>query len=226
MKPRDRLVLAIVGLAGITAAFWFLALAPERRHARALALQVAQAQVRRDAAAAKAAAAERAKARYATDYATVARLGKALPPRADVPSLVFQLESAARAAKVDLRRIVVEDAPPEAPGTSTARSAARSGISPAPFSFDLEGSFFGLQRTLHAIGGFSRVEGSTVSIGGRLLTLDRVSLSAGRGGLPRVRARISATAYVAPIPPALPGRPAARAASTPPTAAPASQVAP
>jgi Tfp pilus assembly protein PilO len=212
MKPRDRLILAIVGVAALAAAFWFLAIAPNREQKNALAAKVTQAQVRRDAASAKAATAEQAKARYATDYATVARLGKALPPKADVPSLVFQLESAARAAKVDFRKVTVEDSPPAAPGAT----GTKSGISSTPFSFSFEGSFFGLQRMLREIGRFSRVKGTKVSVSGRLLTLDQVKLSAGRDGLPSVKADITANAYVAPIPSTLPGQ----------TTAPASQVSP
>jgi Tfp pilus assembly protein PilO len=207
MKQRDRLILAIVGVAGLAAAFWFLALAPKREQTQALAAQVTRAQVRRDSASAKAAGAEQAKARYATDYATVARLGKALPPKADVPSLVFQLESAARAAKVDFRKVTVENLPVAAPGTT----GTTSGIASTPFSFAFEGSFFGLQRMLREIDRFSRVKGSKVSVSGRLLTLDQVKLSAGRDGLPSVKADITANAYVAPIPSTLPGHTAAAA---------------
>lgn len=218
MNTRDRLILAIVGVAGVAAAFWFLALAPERERASTLAAQVTQAQVRRDAAMVKAANAEQAKARYAADYATVARLGKALPQKADVPSLVFQLESAARAAKVDFRKVTVESQPAAAPGATdtTDTTDTTSGISATPFSFAFEGSFYGLQRMLREIGRFSRVKGTKVSVSGRLLTLDQVKLSAGRDGLPSVKADITANAYVAPIPSTLPGQTAPAASQVTP----------
>jgi hypothetical protein len=223
MKPRDRLVLAIVGVAALAAAVWFLALAPKRERANALAVQVTQAVARRDAATAKAVHAEHAKADYAADYATVARLGKAVPAQADVPSLVFQIESAARGSKVDFRKVTVEDTPATAPGaTDAAATTTTSGISPTPVTFTFEGSFFGLQRMLREIDRFSRVKGSKVSVSGRLLTLDQVKLSAGRAGLPKVKAEITAVAYVAPVPSALP----VQTASTTPTTAPATQVKP
>jgi len=95
MKSRDRTVLCILGLAGLAAALWFLALAPKRQEASDLAAKVTQAEARRDGANAKAAVAEQARATYRRDYAIVARLGKATPPSADVASLVYQLESAA-----------------------------------------------------------------------------------------------------------------------------------
>jgi Tfp pilus assembly protein PilO len=228
MKPRDRLVLAIVGVAALAAAFWFVELGPNRERAYALAEQVTQAVARRDAATAKAVKAEHAKADYAADYATVARLGKAVPPQADVPSLVFQIESAARGSKVDFRKVTFEDTPATAPGATAATST--SGISPAPVTFTFEGSFFSLQRMLREIDRFSRVKGSKVSVSGRLLTLDQVKLSAGRAGLPNVKAEITANAYVAPTPSALPGQTvpqtAATTAPTTPTTAPATQVTP
>jgi Tfp pilus assembly protein PilO len=225
MKPRDRLVLAIVGVAALAAAFWFLELAPKRERASALGAEVAQAEVRRDAATAKAVHAEDAKADYAADYATVARLGKAVPPQADVPSLVFQIESAARGSKVDFRKVTVEDSAATPPGAPA--PAATSGISPTPVTFTFEGSFFALQRMLREIDRFSRVKGTKVSVSGRLLTLDQVKLSAGRAGLPAVKAEITAKAYVAPVPSALPGQTAPQTtAPATPTTAPAAQVTP
>jgi hypothetical protein len=211
-------------VAAILGALWFLALAPDRQRASELAGLVTTAEARRAAAITKVAGAERAKAHYATDYATLARLGKAVPPKADVPSLVFQLETAARTAKVDFRKVTLSDAPPAAPDTS--KAATPSGISSSPFNFTFEGSFVGLQRMLREIGRFSRVKGTTISISGRLLTLDQVKLSAGRSGLPSVKAEVTANAYVAPIASALPGPTAPQTPATTPTPSPASHVAP
>jgi hypothetical protein len=146
-----------------------------------------------------------------------------------VPSLVFQIESAARGSKVDFRKVTVEDSaatPPGAPAPA-ATTATTSGISPTPVTFTFEGSFFALQRMLREIDRFSRVKGTKVSVSGRLLTLDQVKLSAGRAGLPAVKAEITAKAYVAPVPSALPGQTAPQTtAPATPTTAPAAQVTP
>ncbi len=69
---------------------------------------------------------------------------------------------------------------------------------------------------LREIGRFSRVKGTKVSVSGRLLTLDQVKLSAGRDGLPSVKADITANAYVAPIPSTLPGQTAPAASQVTP----------
>jgi hypothetical protein len=229
MSSRDRTVVLVVAAVAAVAAIWFLGVAPKRQQAVDAAAQVAQAQQRRDDAVARATAAEAARGTYTRDYATVARLGKAVPPQADVASLVFQLEAAARAAKVDFRSVTVENAPtvaPVLPPAATAGAAADSSagtgakdaaaatpsptpaapasdVQPRPFTFSFEGDFYGLRRLLAAIDHFSRFRGDTLSVSGRLLTIDSVTMAAGRGGLPQVKAEITAKAYVAELPSAL-----------------------
>jgi Type II secretion system (T2SS), protein M len=242
MKPRDRLVLAILGAAGVIAVLWFFAVAPKRDEAKAVTAQVTAAEQRRDSAKQEAAVAEQAKASYRGDYATVARLGKAVPSKADVPSLVYQLENAARAAKVDFRSISVQSSPTAAPAsppvasptaskgeTSAAAPASSSaGIEPQEFQFTFQGNFFSLQRLLSEIDRFSRVNGSKVSVSGRLLTIQTVTLNPSDKGLPNIKAEIRANAYVADIPAALPGSssPQASAGAAAPTTTTASEVAP
>ncbi|HEY0346337.1 MAG TPA: hypothetical protein VGC59_16925 [Solirubrobacteraceae bacterium] len=215
-------MLGVVAVAAVAAAVWFLAIAPKRQEAADLGAQLGQAQARLDAASARGSTGEQARASYRKDYATIARLGKAVPPRADVASLVFQLEAAARAAKVDFRSVTVATAPATAPapapasaskdagakasGTATGTAApAATPVDSQPFTFSFEGTFAGLRHLLAAIDRFSRVDGGTLAVSGRLLTVDSVVMTAGRGGLPNVKADITAKAYVADLPAALPG---------------------
>jgi hypothetical protein len=226
MKTRDRLVLGTLALAGLMAALWLGVLAPKREEAASLSEKVTAAEKRRDTATTKATAAEAARATYGRDYATVARLGKATPPQADVPSLVYQIESAARHAKVDFRSVSVEDVAPAAPNPDAATApksgaATTGGITPVPFNFTFEGSFFKLHALLRSVDRFSLLKGETVKIKGRLLTLDSVKLTPGRGsGFPRVKVEITARAYVAPVPDQLPSgaAPSAASSTTPSTA--------
>jgi len=124
VTARDRIILLVVAAAAVLAGFWFLALAPKRDDGKALDLKVAAAQQRLQTAQASASAAETAKARYQRDYATVARLGKAVPVDDDVPSLVYQLESASHRNAVDFRSIKLE--------TSAVPAAAAAAPAPAP----------------------------------------------------------------------------------------------
>jgi Tfp pilus assembly protein PilO len=103
VTARDRTVLIVVGFLAVLGGFWFLAISPKRKDSADVEQQVAAAQSRLDTAQASASSAEAAKAKYSTDYATVARLGKAVPVDDDMPSLVYQLEQTAKANKVDFR---------------------------------------------------------------------------------------------------------------------------
>ena len=232
MTDRNRLLLGVIATVAALAAVWIYALAPKREQAAKLATSIAQAEQVRDSALARAAEADRARAGYDRDYSTVARLGKAVPQNADVPSLVYQLETAARNAKVDFRAVSVLDttpAPTVADGTTSATTAtAGGGIEPAPFSFKFEGDFFGLQKLLARIDKFSRIKGTQVSVNGRLLTIDGVTLNPARGGLPRIQGIVTARAYVAELPDVLPGSGVSPAsdAGQPVTAVPASEVKP
>jgi Tfp pilus assembly protein PilO len=197
MSVRERTILGCAGMAVLVALLWFGALAPKRHQANDLGTSVSQAEQVRNDASAKAAAGEAAKSSYPRDYATVARLGKAVPTQADVPSLVYQLETAARAAKVDFRSMAIDSPAAAVPG---AVAADAGGVVPTPFTFTIEGSYFGVRRMLSALRGFSRIKGGQVSVSGRLLTLEDVKISPGRDLLPQIKADITAKAYVAEMP--------------------------
>jgi hypothetical protein len=226
MKTRDQLVLSIVALAGVMAALWLVVLAPKRDEATKVSGRVSAAETRRDAATAKAVEAEQARAAYKRNYATVARLGKATPAQADVASLVYQLESAARRAKVDFRSVALAQ---EVPGADSSSKPATdkpgsSGITPVSFTLTFKGKFFKLHKLLSSVDRFSRLRGQKIRISGRLLTLDAVNLTAAPEGFPMVKVQITARAYVAPIPDALPATGNASTATANPN--PATQVTP
>ena len=204
MQTNMRLVLAIAVTAAVVVGLWMLAVAPKRDEASKLGTDVTQAAARLADANERAATAAQARATYARDYATVAKLGKAVPVTADVPSLVYQLETAARRAKVDFRSVTASDTTSSAPASGAAATAG-GGIQPAPFSFRFVGTYFGLQRLLAEIDRFSRVNGTKVAVNGRLLTIDGVTINPAKPGLSKVQATITARAYVAEIPDELPG---------------------
>jgi Tfp pilus assembly protein PilO len=215
-----RVVLGIAVVACAVAAAWTLVIAPQRQDAARLGVEVRQAADQLRDANERAGTAAQARATYARDYATVARLGKAVPITTDVPSLVIQLETAARRAKVDFRSITASDTAPAAPAPAGAAAAAGGGIQPAPFSFKFVGTYFGLQRLLAEIDRFSRVTGGKVAVSGRLLTIDGVMLNPKAPGRSKVQGAVTARAYVADMPDALPG------AATTPTVTPTAKATP
>jgi hypothetical protein len=118
----------VIGAVVLLAAFWFLALGPKRKDATALNDQISQAQQRLDGARQQAAAASAARARYDADYATVARLGKAVPADDDVASLVYQLDHASTGTHIDFRSIKLNTSgaspAPAAPAASQAAAVS------------------------------------------------------------------------------------------------------
>ncbi len=124
MTTRDRTVVLVLGLVGIVAAFWLLLLSPKREEARALSAKVEAAQTKLRETEAMVASGTAARNAYAGDYTAVAQLGKAVPVDDDIPSLLFQLESAADRSKVDFRSIKISSASPGAPATAPAAAQA------------------------------------------------------------------------------------------------------
>jgi Tfp pilus assembly protein PilO len=126
MTARDRYVLIVLGMVGVLAAFWFLAISPKHKDASALTGQVTAAQARLDTASAAVATASTAKGKYTSDYSTVAQLGKSVPVDDDVPSLVYQLQHAASANHIDLRQIKMTGASSVAAAPTGAAGAIAS----------------------------------------------------------------------------------------------------
>ena len=228
MTKRDRIVFGVVGAAALIAAFWMLVLAPKREQVADLKTQTTEETKRRDSALERVRAGEEARLNFADDYATVARLGKAVPVDDQTPSLLFQLQSVAEDQNVDFRTMRVRSAGGAPPAAAAAQPASSSGAQPAtvpqatqaaaavappgsavgpagfptmPFTFKFEGDFFRMERMLSAIERFTSTipTGEDVEVRGRLVTVDGFALIESKiWGFPRVNASVAATAYVLP----------------------------
>lgn len=230
MTSRDRIILVVLLALGLVAGSWYIVLAPKRHEAASLAKQIGAQQTRLSNAQAQAAQAAAARSRYNADYAAVAKLGEAVPVDAGVPSLLYELDSAAGNSKVDFRSVQVaagggSSAAPQtqvaqvaavaqaqngsasSPAPATQAAAATlppgAGVGPAgfptmPFSFVFDGSFFDMEHFLDRVAAFTKIDGNNISVNGRLLTIDGISLTASRFGFPKVKANIAATAYLLP----------------------------
>jgi hypothetical protein len=131
VTARDRTVFSVLAIVGLIAGFWFVLLNPRRDEAKKLADQVTAAQQRLDTARQTVASAEQAKAAYDHDYATVARLGKAVPVDDDVPSLVYQLEHASDRASVDFRSIKLAASSSSTASTPQTNASAAAAVGQA-----------------------------------------------------------------------------------------------
>jgi Tfp pilus assembly protein PilO len=124
VSAQNRIVAGGVALVALIAAFWFLLLAPKRADISAANAQIAQVEARRDAARTSAQQAERDRAGYVRDYQVVARLGKAVPADDDIASLVYQLETIARANDIDFRTVKLTASAAATPATTPSNAAA------------------------------------------------------------------------------------------------------
>lgn len=129
ITDRDRKILLLLVPLLIVGVYWFLLLAPQRDEAASLGEQVAQAQSDKQLADAQLAQAEAAKANAGRDYAAVVRLGKAIPTTVDTPSLLVQLDAAARGTGIDFARITTGERVTTT--TTTASTTTGSGDQPA-----------------------------------------------------------------------------------------------
>jgi len=105
LTDRDKKIVFLLLPLVLVGAFWFLLLKPKRQEATKLSDQVTQAQEARDAAVSQANQLQAAKARYASQYGEMVRLGKALPTKVDMPSLLVQLNAAAKGTGIQFGAI-------------------------------------------------------------------------------------------------------------------------
>jgi hypothetical protein len=221
MTGRDRLVILGVLVLVVLAGGWLLLVSPERKQAAQAQAQIESARQALQTAQAQAASERSAEARYTSAYVAVVRLGKAVPPLEELPSLVYELDQASNQHSIEFNSMTT---------ASTSSSAAAAASTPGaaaftqmPFTFIFKGTFFGLAHLLGQIDGFARTTFAKASatstaadtrapaptgvqVSGRLLTIQGVSLaieSKGGAGATstsggELSATITATAYVLP----------------------------
>jgi hypothetical protein len=252
MTTRDRIFLIVLVAAVALVGTYFLLVSPERKQAATLGVQVATEQSQVQAAQGKKASAEAARAKYPDAYATVVKLGKAVPPSSEEPSLIYQLDHLATAKGTDLvlldsSGVTAAAAPAPAPaaaapasgtaatpasGTSAATPVAGAPAAPAftskTYTLQFSGSFFDLYHVLNSLNAFTVDQGSgELNVSGRLLTVTTATLTPSAGQL---TGAIGVTAYYLPVAQGLtagasPGAPAAGTTGASP-ATPAGGVAP
>jgi hypothetical protein len=134
LTDRDRKIVLILVPLLLLGAYWFLVLAPQRVESAKVEEELTKARGDRDTAQAQIGQLNAAKASFAGDYQTVIRMGKAIPDSVDMPSLLVQLDRAARGTGIDMAEITVTPAeeksggstPPGGGGPAAGGSGAQS----------------------------------------------------------------------------------------------------
>ncbi len=185
MTTRDRLVLMSIVVLGLLAAGWLLEVSPERGKAASLDAQVSAAKSQLATAQSQLAEAKGAQAQYGTAYASVVRLGQAVPADQQVPSLVYELDQASNGKDVEFNSITASAAGASASpaASSSTASAAATGFTAMPFTFIFNGTFTDLYHLLNQVQGFTvQTAAGEVHVSGRLLTIQSADLELPNGG--------------------------------------------
>ncbi len=228
MTRSTKLVLPAVLAVAVVAAFWLLILSPERE---ALAKLDADISAQESAAVQSeqlAVTYAQAKGDYRKNYATVVRLGKAVPADDDVRSLLVQIDDAAKRSKVTFRSLNVTGSGAAKAGTTASPtglapapgtvSVGSAGFSAMPFTFAFSGSFFHLSDFFRRLEHFVTVQNDSIDVTGRLLLMGNIAVTPDNGDLGKLQAQITAATYLVPPPAGVPGAPTPAAAGVGPAA--------
>src|SRR6185312_5157105 len=125
---------------------WLLLVSPERKKASELSTQISQANAQLSTADGEVASARAAQARYSAAYASVVKLGKAVPPSEEVPALIYQLSQASNEKHVEFNSITTGGGGADATAASTSSGGAPTAagapevFTQMPFTFVFNGS--------------------------------------------------------------------------------------
>lgn len=251
LKSTNALIAMMLVLAALAAAFWILALSPKREEAKKLAAQIETVEASLAQHRAEVAQALEAREEFPLDYQQLVVLGKAVPGDDDTPSLLVQLNGVAKRAGVKFSSFALEAggggeaaapvaaAPSPEGGAATPASnpvspteAAASllplgatvgpaGLAVMPYGLSFSGDFFQIADFIKGLDSLVKTTNSSVSVNGRLITIDGFSLAADSGsGFPALEASFSVTTYLTPPSQGVSGG-ATPAAPAPATATPA-----
>lgn len=218
MTARDRVLIVAVLVVGALIGSWMLIIQPKRQQAAKLGTQVTAEQSQLDSLRSQVTQGQAARRKFASAYTEMVKLGEAVPPDDNVPSLIYQIQNAAGASAVDFRSLQVAPAsaaaaPPTSASSSTSRSSSSSastaqlppGVAVGPagfpaeqFSFTFRGNFFHLSDFFNRLQAFVTATKDRISIRGRLMTVNAITFQPSPSGFPQIAADVSATAYVLP----------------------------
>ena len=211
MTRSNKILLSVVALGAAIAAFYFFVLAPKRDEVAKLDTDIAAQKAEIEQARLTLAGYEQAKRTYKKNYATLARLGKAVPADDDVRSLMVQLESTADRSGVTFEKIEMAnnlggDTTTDAAAPAVGQLAAAPGTVPVaggvlsamPFSFSFTGSYFDLTAFFARLEHFVSVNNAKLDSTGRLMRLESISITPSSIGFPDMMAEINAATYLVP----------------------------
>jgi Tfp pilus assembly protein PilO len=194
-------IIAVLAVGG----YYKLALAPKREQAQSLQEQVLTAQTQLAQTQSMVKTYAGAKQAYRNNYATVVRLGKAIPADDDSRSLLVQLDTAAKRSGIDFDSLDVSSTAATTASTSTPASTTTApgavslgSYSALPLSFGFTGDFDRLENFFSRVERFVTVKGNHITVNGRILKIESLNLQPAENGWPGLQVTIGASAYIVP----------------------------
>ncbi len=217
-KRTNLLVVAMLVVGALAAAFWMVLLSPKREEAQKLSGQIESVESSLYQHRSEAAAAAAAKRSFPEDYARLVVIGKAVPSGDETASLLVQLNHLANQAGAKFETLNLESGGEEAPAEAASGAAASpteaeasllplgatigpAGLAVMPYSLTFEGDFFQLASFIEKLDNLVKTTNADVAVNGRLITVGSFSLSPGEaaeGGSARLTADVSVTTYLTP----------------------------
>jgi Tfp pilus assembly protein PilO len=222
MTARNRLIVAILGVAALAVAFWMLMLSPKREEAKELGVEVKGLQASLAQHQAEVAEGEDARTEFSSNYRQLVVMGKAVPGDDDTASLLVQVNRIAGASMINFNVLTLnsdgEEAPPApaapapeggAPVSITPTEAMAStmplgaeigpaGLAVMPYTLKFEGEFFEIADFIKGLDSLVKTKNQKVAVTGRLLTIDGFNLTAAPSGFPQLEATFGVTTYLTP----------------------------
>lgn len=223
LKSSNLLIVAMLAVAALAAAFWIMALSPKREEASKLGEQVKQLEASLAQHRQEAASAAEAREDFPLSYQRLVVLGKAVPGDDDIASLLVQVNRVAEEAGVEFRDLELSTAaggeaeaaaPAEgtsASGTPVSATEAEASLLPLgatigpaglgvmPYTLSFDGSFFEIADFIKGMDALVKTEKEGVTVDGRLVTLDGFSLAAAANEkFPALSATFAVTTYLTP----------------------------
>lgn len=219
MTKTSRLIVAMVIVAVLGAAFWVLALSPKREEVKKLDAQVETLQASLAQHEAEITEGLEAREEFPEHYEQLVVLGKAVPGDDDTASLLVQLNRIARKAGVEFSSFTLSseggesaaapapEGSAEAPASPTEVAASLlplgasigpAGLAVMPYSLTFAGDFFKLADFINGLDSLVKTTNEQVAVKGRLITINGFSLGAGPKGFPSLTATFEITTYLTP----------------------------
>lgn len=219
MNSKNRAIAVVAVLAVLGIAFWAMLLSPKRDEAKKLDAQVTQLESSLAQHQAEVAEAEAAKDEFPAEYQKLVVVGKAVPGDDEVASLLIQLNHIADRSggtfsnlKLTAEGGAAEPAAaPPASGASASPTEVAAALLPLgatigpaglavmPYDVTFDGQFFQIADFIAGLDSLVKTKAGTVSVDGRLVTIDGFSLEASPdAGFPALKGSFALTTYLTP----------------------------